>query len=110
MFYDFNRHKRLAAPVEKPSENPALGAILKKHLARIPEKVKMPVLILLISLTGLGFLRLTMEGITGAGFSQFTSANNTKFYRPSLQAIEVYLDSLESAYIQDSLSQFSLKP
>lgn len=109
MFYDFNRHKRLAASENKTPESHPFRGRLQNFLARIPEKIKMPVLILLISLTGLGFLRLIVDGITAVLMPDFSTDQSTKYYLKAPTPFEMYLDSLEGAHIQDSLSSFSPK-
>jgi hypothetical protein len=109
MFYDFNRHKRLAQPEQKPPEKQTLRSSLEKLLAQIPEKDKMPLLILLISLSGLGFFRLIIEGITAGAIPRFATDRPERFYFGSIQPLEKYSDSLGRAHIQDSLSKSSPK-
>ena len=109
MFYDFNRHKRLAAPENKAPEIRPFRISIQKRLAQVPEKIKMPVLILLISLTGLGFLRLIIDGITSSGLPEFSASQPRQFYRKAPQPFEKYLDSRQWAHIQDSLSNSSPK-
>ena len=109
MFYDFNRHKRLAAPENKVPEIRPFRISIQKRLAQVPEKIKIPALILLISLTGLGFLRLIIGGITGEQLPKFPAVQSTKYYRKVPQPFEKYLDSRQWAHIQDSLSNSSLK-
>jgi hypothetical protein len=111
MFYDFNRHKRAAAKsAAKEPEIRPLHAGIQKRLAHIPEKSKMAALILLISLSGLGFSRLIVDGITGNEFSGYSAGQPKPFYRKNPPPIETYLDSLLWGHIQDSLSDSSLKP
>lgn len=110
MFYDFNRHKRAAAePAVKQPDNLPLRISIQKLLTRVPEKIKMPVLILLISLTGLGFLRLMIDGITAEQLPEFPADQSRQYYSRSPPPFEIYLDSLEWAHIQDSLSNSSPK-
>ncbi|TKT85740.1 hypothetical protein [Dyadobacter frigoris] len=109
MFYDFNRHKRPAASENKTLEIRSFRARLQNLLARIPEKIKMPVLILLISLTGLGFLRLIIDGITTEQLPEFSKSDSWQYYWKSPQPFEKYLNSLEYVHIQDSLSNSSPK-
>lgn len=110
MFYDFNRHKRAAAePAVKQPDNLPLRTSIQKLLDRVPEKIKMPVLILLISLTGLGFLRLIIDGVTVDMLPDFSTNQPRRYYSRSPSPFETYLDSLEWAHIQDSLSNSSPK-
>lgn len=109
MFYDFNRHKRQAEPEKKLPENQDLKVSLENLLARIPEKVKMPLLILLISLAGLGFFRLIIDGIIISRLPKFAAGSTRQFYYRSPQTLETSLDSLEQGNIQDTLSQSSPK-
>jgi hypothetical protein len=109
MFYDFNRHKKLAQPDQKPQEKQPFDARLQNLLARIPEKVKMPVLILLISMTGLGFLRLIIEGITAGAIPRFTTDGPGRFYLGSIQPFQKCKDSPHRTHIRDSLSKSSPK-
>ncbi|GLU57370.1 hypothetical protein Dfri01_68310 [Dyadobacter frigoris] len=104
MFYDFNRHKRQAASENKAPESRPFRHGLQNLAERIPEKIKMPVLILLISLTGLGFLRLIVDGISADLIPDFSTNQSRQSYRRSPQPFEQYLDSLEHAHIQDSIS------
>ena len=109
MFYDFNRHKRLAASENKAPEIRPLRTSIQNLLAQVPEKIKMPVLIPLISLTGLGFLRLMIDGITADMLPEFPADQSKQYYRKSPPPFETYLDSLEWAHIQDSISNSSPK-
>lgn len=109
MFYDFNRHKRQAESEKKLPENQDFKVSLENLLAQIPEKIKMPLLILLISLAGLGFFRLIVDGITLSYWPQFDTDRPQQFYYRSPQTLETYLDSLEQGHIKDSLSQSSPK-
>jgi hypothetical protein len=110
MFYDFNRHKKAAAePEVKVPDCRPLRASMQKSLASIPEKLKMPALILLISLAGVGFFRLIADGITASELPGFSANQPGLFYRKSPQPFDSYLDSLQRAYILDSLSDSSPK-
>lgn len=104
MFYDFNRHKKLVPPEQQSPENPPADR-LEKLIARIPENIKMPLLILLISFTGLGFFRLIIDGILLSNLPEFNTGGTPQSYYRSAQPFETYLDSLEHAHIQDSLFQ-----
>jgi len=110
MFYDFNRHKRVAAEhAVKQPDNLPLRISIQKLADRVPEKIKMPVLILLISLTGLGFLRLMIGGITGEKLPEFSADQSRPYSSRSPPPFETYLESLGRAPIYDSLSSSSPK-
>lgn len=107
MFYDFNRHKRPDEPEKKLAKYQRFQVRLQNLMARIPEKIKIPVLILLISITGLGFFRLIVDGTTLSDWPQFEIERPQQFYYRSPQTLGTYLDSLEQGHILDSLSQSS---
>lgn len=110
MFYDFNRHKRVAAEhAVKQPDNLPLRISIQKLADRVPEKIKITVLILLISLTGLGFLRLMIDGITITQLPQFSTNQSRQYHSRSPPPFEMYLDHLERVPVQDSLSSSSLK-
>jgi len=110
MFYDFNRHKKLPPPAQlQPPENPPPATRFQKLVARIPEKAKMPLLILLLSFTGLGFFNLLIDGILLSHLPELKPDGDQKSYYLNAPPLETYLDSLERAHMLDSLYQTDKK-
>lgn len=125
MFYNFNRHRPLAANAANSSsssvpESPrfrgnrkwGLWKRITVRLARMPLKLQHALLLSLLS-AGIGYsLSLILPDYQIAALSRiFTrdSQNQKAIHvaasNPRQQAFESYVDSLEQAYIRDSIYQ-----
>jgi hypothetical protein len=125
MFYNFNRHRQLAAQAANSSGKSAPGSprfrenrkwgLWKKvtvRLARMPLKLQHALLLSLLS-AGIGYsFSLILPDYQIAALSKiFTrDSQNQKAIRaatpsPRQQAFEAYIYSLEQAHIRDSIYQ-----
>lgn len=125
MFYNFNRHRQLAAQmadsqVRRAPESPrfqgnrkwGLWKRITVRLARLPLKWQHAVLVALLS-AGIGyFFSLILPDYQMAALSKvFTNdSRNQKIIKaatpsPRQQAFEAYVDSLEHAHVRDSIYQ-----
>ena len=110
MFYDFNAHKKPAPPAPwQPPDTPQHATRFQKLVARIPENFKMPLLILLLSFTGLGFFNLLIDGILLSNLPELKPGSDRQSYYLNAPPLETYLDSLERAHMLDSLYQTDKK-
>lgn len=125
MFYNFNRHKQMAAqmadsPVRRAPASPkfrgnrkwGLWKRITVRLARLPLKWQHALSIALLS-AGIGYsFSLILPDYQIAALSKvlINNSGNQKLIKaatsgPRQQAFEAYVDSLEQAYVRDSIYQ-----